>query len=147
LRPRRLRTANQIYLNMLVSYRTLRMSKSEMKYKQAQHFVGMQVIDTKGTVVGNVKDVSVDFQSKSLAFRVTTKNRSELDMNWDDVQSVEDVVLLKKEVDLTSMSETQASPSTNESQVTVQAVLLCSNCGTSAPGHAKFCPKCGTALR
>jgi len=141
------RTANQIYLNMLVSYRTLRMSKPEMKFKQAQHFVGMQVIDSKGTVVGNVKDVSVDFQSKSLAFHVSTKNRSELDMGWDDVQSVEDVVLLKKEVDLASIPEAQTSSSTADSPVTIQAVLICSNCGTSAPGHAKFCPKCGTALR
>lgn len=123
------------------------MPKPETKYKQTQHFVGMQVIDSKGTVVGNVKDVSVDFQSKALAFRVSTKSHSELDMSWDDVQSVEDVVLLKKEVDLTSIPETQTSPSTGELPVTIQAVLICSNCGTSTPGHAKFCPKCGTALR
>ena len=123
------------------------MSKSEKKYKQTQHFVGMQVIDSKGTVVGNVKDVSADFQNRSLAFRVATKNRSELDMSWDDVQSIEDVVLLKTEVDTTKLSEAQEAPLTAESPVTIQSVLICSSCGTSAPGHAKFCPKCGTALR
>jgi len=95
----------------------------------------MQVIDSKGVVVGNVKDVSVNFGGKSLAFRVATKSRSELDVNWDDVISVEDVVLLKKEYE----TRVQAAP-------TVQAVLICPNCGGSAPGHAKFCPKCGAGL-
>jgi len=123
------------------------MPKEETKYILAQRFVGMQVIDSKGTVVGNVKDVSVDFRSKALAFRVSTKTHSELDMSWDDVQSVEDVVLLKKEIDLASMPEAQTATSTSESPVTIQAVMICSNCGSSAPGHAKFCPKCGTALR
>jgi sporulation protein YlmC with PRC-barrel domain len=123
------------------------MSKAQTKYILAQRFVGMQVIDCKGSVVGNVKDVSVDFQNRALAFRVSTKSHSELDMSWDDVQSVEDVVLLKKEVDLASIPEAQTAAPTVESPVTIQAVLICSNCGTSAPGHAKFCPKCGTSLR
>lgn len=103
----------------------------------------MQVIDNKGSLVGNVKDVSVDFQNKNLAFRVGTKARTELDMDWDDVLSVEDVVLLKKGVDLPSETpSTVAAP-----PPVVQAMLICPSCGTSAPGHAKFCPKCGTSLR
>ncbi len=100
----------------------------------------MQVIDSKGSLVGNVKDVSVDFRNKSLAFRVTTKARSEMDVRWDDVLSVEDVVLLKKEVDLAVTAVAAPPPPT------VQAVVICPSCGTSAPGHAKFCPKCGAVL-
>ena len=100
----------------------------------------MQVIDSKGSLVGNVKDVSVDFRNRSLAFRVTTKTRSEMDVPWDDVLSVEDVVLLKKEID-SAVTTVPAPP-----PPTVQAVVICPNCGTSAPGHAKFCPKCGAAL-
>ena len=91
-------------------------------------------------MVGNVKDVSVDFRNKSLAFRVTTKARSEIDVPWDDVLSVEDVVLLKKEVDLAVTAVAAPPPPM------VQAVVICSSCGTSAPGHAKFCPKCGAGL-
>jgi sporulation protein YlmC with PRC-barrel domain len=117
------------------------------KFVPGQRFVGMQVIDNKGSVVGNVKDISVDFENKALAFRVSTKNRSDLDMNWDDVQTVEDVVLLKKDVDLTSVPETQAGSSVGAPPPTVQAVLICPSCGTSTPGHAKFCPKCGTSMR
>jgi sporulation protein YlmC with PRC-barrel domain len=118
------------------------MSKDSGKYLPSQRFVGMQVIDTKGSLVGNVKDVSVDFQNKRIAFRVSTKNRTELDLNWDDVLSVEDVVLLTKEADLSP-----PAPSPAQVVPTVQAMLICPNCGTSAPGHAKFCPKCGVTLR
>jgi sporulation protein YlmC with PRC-barrel domain len=141
-------TTNQIYVNVLLSGRLITMPKAvSAKFVPGQRFVGMQVIDNKGSVVGNVKDISVDFQNKALAFRVSTKNRSELDMNWDDVQSVEDVVLLKKDVDLTSVPETQAGSSVGAPPPTVQAVLICPSCGTSAPGHAKYCPKCGTSMR
>lgn len=107
----------------------------------SQRFTGMQVIDSKGAVVGNVKDVSVDFRKKALAFRITTKARTEMDVAWDDVLSVEDVVLLKKEVDL-SVPATPSKP-----LPVVQTALICSSCGASAPGHAKFCPKCGAALQ
>ncbi len=121
------------------------MPKEPSKYVAAQRFVGMQVIDTKGSMVGNVKDVSVDFQNKSLAFRVTTRARAEIDLTWDDVLSVEDVVLLKKELDA-SAAPGLAAPTTIPPP-TVQAVVLCPNCGASAPAHAKFCPKCGTSLK
>jgi sporulation protein YlmC with PRC-barrel domain len=123
------------------------MSKEDSRYIATQRFAGMQVIDSRGTVVGNVKDVSVDFKNKALAFRVTTRKHSELDMTWEDVQSVEDVVLLKKEVDLTSIPDAHSSTPNNEPPITIQAVMICPSCGASAPGNAKFCPKCGTTLR
>jgi len=103
----------------------------------------MQVIDSKGSLVGNVRDVSVDFQNRAMAFRVTTKTKTDIDLNWDDVLSVEDVVLLKKEVDAAALA--QAASAT--APPAVQAVLICTNCGTSAPGHAKFCPKCGNPFK
>ena len=116
------------------------MSK-KLKFVPAQRFSGMQVIDSKGMLVGNVKDVTVNFQERGLAFLVTTRNRGELDVPWEDVTSVEDVVLLKKELELPS-EDTESVP-----PPTVQAALICPDCGASAPGHAKFCPKCGHSLR
>ena len=114
-----------------------------LKFVPAQRLSGMQVIDSKGMLVGNVKDVSVNFQERSIAFVVTTKNRTELDVPWDDVMSVEDVVLLKKEVQLPSEDKGAEAVS----PPTVQAVLICPRCGASASGQAKFCPKCGQSLR
>lgn len=116
------------------------MSK-ETKFVPSQRFAGIQVIDSKGAVIGNVKDVSVDFKNKGLAFRVTTKARTEMDVPWDDVLSVEDVVLLKKEVDLAVATTTVLVPPI------VQATVICPICGASAPSQAKFCPRCGTALK
>lgn len=115
------------------------------KFVPAQRFTGMQVIDGKGMLVGNVKDISVNFQGRSLAFLVTTKNLTELDVPWDDVLSVEDVVLLKNEIVLPAPSEDKGTESVHPP--VVQAVLICPDCGASAPGHAKFCPKCGHSMR
>ena len=116
---------------------------SDVSFVPSQRFSGMQVIDSRGMVVGNVKDVSVNFQERNLAFLVTAKNQTELTVHWEDVMSVKDVVLLKKTVELPPSDETAKSVS----PPTVQAVLICPSCGASAPGHAKFCPKCGHSLR
>ena len=51
------------------------------------------------------------------------------------MQSVEDVVLLMKEVDLASSEETDTDFAKGR---TVQAVLICPNCGESVPARAKF---------
>jgi sporulation protein YlmC with PRC-barrel domain len=121
------------------------MPKEQEKYVPSQRFSGMQVIDSKGSLIGNVKDVSVDFLNRTLAFRVSTKARTEMDVGWDDVLSVEDVVLLKKEMDLPMQGPQPTSPA--PPAPAVQAMIICPSCGTSAPGHAKFCPKCGANLR
>lgn len=141
MRPRFSRATNQIYVNVHLRPRISQLSKASSKFVPSQRFAGMQVIDSKGALVGNVKDVSVDFRNKGLAFRIATKARAEMDVSWDDVLSVEDVVLLKKEVDLTVAAVPSPTPPT------VQTALICPNCGASAPGHAKFCPKCGAALK
>ena len=112
------------------------------KFVPAQRYIGMQVIDSKGMVVGNVKDISVDFHGKSLAFLVTTKNRTDLDVPWEDVVSIEDVVLTKTEIDLPKMAEAGTAVPTPG-----QAMVICPNCGASAPGHAKFCPRCGHSMK
>ena len=102
----------------------------------------MQVIDSKGMVVGNVKDISVDFHEKTLAFLVTTKNRTDLNVPWEDVLSIEDVVLMKTEIALLKTADAEtASPTLG------QAMIICPNCGASAPGHAKFCPRCGHSTK
>jgi sporulation protein YlmC with PRC-barrel domain len=141
LRPSFSGAANQIYVNMPSRLGSLKLSKATPKFVPSQKYVGIQVIDSKGAVVGNVKDVSVDFRNKALAFHVETKARTEMDVAWDDVLSVEDVVLLKKEVDVAE------PPAPSTPPPIVQAALICPNCGTSAPSHAKFCPKCGASLR
>lgn len=121
------------------------MSENKGKYVAVQRVIGMQVIDLKGTVVGNVKDVSVDLDERDMALLVTTRSRTELNVSLDDVKSIEDVVLLSKTIEIPK-PETMAPPSLTV-PVPSPGTMACPNCGTTVPSHAKFCPKCGTKLK
>lgn len=121
------------------------MPKDSSKLLPVQEFIGLQVIDSKGSLVGTVKDVSLDLARKYIALRITTKSKGEIDIGWDDVQSVEDVVLLKKLVDSSAtITEAESSPVGEE---TVQAMIICPSCGASSAARAKFCSKCGMSLK
>ena len=144
MRPSKRHTTNQIYSNVFLAEQMLSMTKDTSKSKPVQQFIGLQVIDTKGSLVGTVKDISVDFANKAISIRVSTKNTGEMEFSWDDVQSVEDVVLLKNPVDLSSLDETEIDSAKGR---TVQAVSICPNCGASVPARAKFCSKCGSDLK
>jgi sporulation protein YlmC with PRC-barrel domain len=113
------------------------------KFLPVQHYIGLQVIDTKGSLIGNVKDIALNFTSREVSFRVTTSNKTEMDFSLDDIQSVQDVVLLKKSVDL-PQTEPQENLSDGSSS---QALVICPSCGTSVIPRAKFCSKCGSDLK
>ena len=115
------------------------MSKKEGEFVPAQKFIGMQVIDSKGSSVGTVKDLGVNIVDKKFNLIVTTRARSEIQISWEDIQSVLDVVLLRKEIELPKTAEPglPAPPPMN----------ICPNCGTSVLPTGKFCPKCGTKLK
>jgi sporulation protein YlmC with PRC-barrel domain len=118
--------------------------KEPHKFLPIQQFIGLQVIDTRGSLVGNVKDLSLDFENKEISLKVATKDAVEIDFSWADVQSVEDVVLLKKQVDLSTPKETAQATSGIQ---TVQTLVICPSYGASSPARAKFCSKCGSELK
>ena len=138
-------TTNQIYANMFLTEQALGMPKESRKFIPVQQFIGLQVIDTKGSLIGNVKDVSVDVENKDISFKVVTKSKGEMDFGWDDVQSVEDVVLLKKQID-TPPTQAESTPESSGDQL-LQALVICPSCGASSPARAKFCSKCGADLK
>jgi hypothetical protein len=105
----------------------------------------MQVIDVKGALVGVVRDVGVNLNEKQLVLFVTTRARTDIEIAWSDIQSVEDVVLLVKPVE-TPLAPAQAPPSTASPTVTTGPVI-CPKCKFAAPAHAKFCPKCGSSIK
>lgn len=116
------------------------MSEKKGEFVPAQKFIGMQVIDSKGSSVGTVKDLGVNIVEKKFNLIVTTKVRSEIQISWEDIQSVLDVVLLRKEIELPKTSETALPPPP-------PPMSNCPNCGTSVVPGAKFCPKCGSRLK
>jgi len=123
----------------------IQVPKDASKFMTLQHFIGLQVIDAKGSLIGNVKDVSIDFGNKDISLNVATKDKDEMDFTWEDVQSVEDVVLLKKQINVPAPPAENKPDSPGEQ--TSQAVLICPSCGASSPARAKFCSKCGADLK
>jgi len=115
------------------------MTDKKGEFVAAQKFIGMQVIDSKGSAVGTVKDLGVNVVEKEFNLIVTTKARSEIQISWEDIQSVLDVVLLRKEIVLPRTTEPNLPPPPPANS--------CPNCGTSVIPTAKFCPKCGSKLK
>jgi len=60
----------------------------------------MQVIDVKGSMVGTVKDVGISIGEKDISLIVAAKTGVDVEIPWSNVQSIEDVVLLNKSVEI-----------------------------------------------
>jgi sporulation protein YlmC with PRC-barrel domain len=117
------------------------MTEKKGEFVPAQKFIGMQVIDSKGSAIGTVKDLGVNVIEKKFNLIVTTRAKSDLQVSWEDIQSVVDVVLLRKEIELPKTAEPIATP------VPPPPTSACPSCGTSVVPTAKFCPKCGSKLK
>ncbi len=110
----------------------------------SQKFIGMQVIDSKGSAVGTVKDVGVNVVEKKFNLIVATRAGSEIQIPWDDIKSVVDVVLLTKEIAVPKVPEVTQAPVPSPPP---PPPSNCRNCGTPVIATARFCPKCGTKLK
>jgi len=81
-----------------------------------------------------------------LALVVTTKGGSDIQVPWSEIQSIEDVVLLNKTVELPSAP---AAPTVMPTPLAAapSATVDCPSCKAAVPSHAKFCPRCGSRIR
>ena len=118
------------------------MSEKKGEFVPAQKFIGMQVIDSKGSAVGTVKDLGINVVEKKFNLIVATKMRSDVQVSWEDIQSVVDVVLLRKEIEIPKAPEPTAIPAPPPPPIST-----CPSCGTSVVPTARFCPKCGGRLK
>jgi sporulation protein YlmC with PRC-barrel domain len=117
------------------------MTEKKGEFVPAQKFIGMQVIDSKGSTIGTVRDLGINVVEKKFNLIVTTRMRTDLQVSWEDIQSVVDVVLLRKEIELPKVAEAVPTP------LPPPPTSACPNCGTSVIPTARFCPKCGSKLR
>lgn len=117
--------------------------KKKGEFVPTQKIMGMQVIDNKGSSVGNVKDIGVNVIEKKINLIVTTKARTDLQIPWEDIQSIVDVVLVGKEVEIPKGPEIAQAPVPPPPPPPNN----CPNCGTPVIPIARFCPKCGTKLK
>ena len=106
----------------------------QRKHIPSQKFVGMQVVDSKGAIVGSVKDFSVNVSEKEILLVISTKSEGDIEVPLTNVSSIEDVVLLARPGEALTGQQAPSVPST----------ITCRSCGASLPAHAKFCAKCGS---
>lgn len=99
----------------------------------------MQVVDSRGAIIGSVKDLAINTADREVFLLIETKEGNNQEISLDDVSSIEDVILLTK-------SESQPPTSPVPTQTTVKTIA-CGSCGSSLPAHAKFCAKCGSHLK
>jgi len=115
------------------------LSEKHSKSIPTQKLTGMQVVDSKGAIIGSVKDLAINPTNREVFLLIETKEGGNIEISLTDVSSIEDVILLAK-----SDSEPPTPPLPTQ---TTAATIACSTCGSSLPAHAKFCAKCGSHLK
>jgi sporulation protein YlmC with PRC-barrel domain len=115
------------------------LSKKHSESIPTQKLTGMQVVDSRGAIIGSVKDLAINTNDKEVFLLIETKEGDNQEISLDDVSSIEDVILLTKSEaqPLTPPIPTQTTPTT----------IACGSCGSTLPAHAKFCAKCGSHLK
>ena len=121
-----------------------RMAEKKGVFVPTQKIMGMQVIDSQGSSVGSVKDIAINVPEKKINLIVTTRSRTDMDVPWEEITSIVDVVLLRKQIELPKTPELAQIPVPPPPP---PAVNNCPNCGASVIPTARFCPKCGTKIR
>ena len=115
------------------------MSERKSKSIPTQKLTGMQVVNSKGAIIGSVKDLAIVPTNKEILLLIETKDGASSEISLSDVSSIEDVILLSK-----TELKSQTPPSPTQTTATT---IACNTCGASLPAHAKFCAKCGTHLK
>ncbi|UCH02157.1 MAG: zinc-ribbon domain-containing protein [Candidatus Bathyarchaeota archaeon] len=109
------------------------------KYLSKDKIIGKQVINPKAMIVGSIKNLSFDPEKKEVAFSVTTKEGKEMMVTGSEIDTVGDVVLLKKQMNHQPATPTKTAKSTSPG--------LCSMCNFQNDSTAKFCIKCGAKVQ
>ena len=120
------------------------MAEKKGVFVPTQKIAGMQVIDSQGSSIGSVKDIAINVPEKKINLIVSTKSRTDMDVPWEEITSIVDVVLLRKQIDLPKTPEVTQIPVPPPPPA---AMNSCPNCGASVIPTARFCPKCGTKIR
>jgi sporulation protein YlmC with PRC-barrel domain len=116
------------------------LSESQRKRIPSQKLMGMQVVDTKGAIIGSVKDFSISISDKEILLTVGTKAGEDIEVPLSGVSSVEDVILLGRPREVGTAPTAPSPPP-------APATITCRSCGANLPAHAKFCAKCGSQVK
>ncbi len=110
-----------------------------------------KVIDSKGTLLGVITDIKISYGGQ-IKVLIETKTEILNEITFSDISSIKDFVLLKDSAKIISRGRSQSKKKERldtrilERRKGSIKTVVCSKCGTEAPGHAKFCPKCGSKI-
>ena len=124
------------------------------RYLSRDNIVGKQVIDSKAMILGSVKDLSFDLETKDIGLTITTKDGKEVTISSGEMGCVGDVILLKKTLEQLEAPEVVEEIPPPQPKVVEKAPPpppppkpgLCAVCGYQNDPASKFCIKCGTKL-
>jgi sporulation protein YlmC with PRC-barrel domain len=97
--------------------------------------VSMQVIDSKGRLVGKVKDIAFAVGKMGIALSVETKDGETKHISWEDVAAAADFIILKPTQSMSPLGE-------GEKTVDSQPVQAEAQKASTTP----ICPTCGKPL-
>lgn len=127
----------------------------EKKYLTRDKIIGKQVIDSKATIMGTVKDLSFDLVAKDFSLIIKAKADKEITVDSKNVKVVGDVILLTVAAETFEKPVAPATPTTPKASPSVSPPVkpspprtpgLCSGCGFQNESNSKFCIKCGSKL-
>jgi sporulation protein YlmC with PRC-barrel domain len=127
----------------------------EKKYLTRDKIIGKQVIDSKATIMGTVKDLSFDLVAKDFSLIIEAETDKEITVDSKNVKVVGDVILLAVASETFETPATSATPATPEGSPSTSPPAktspprtpgLCSECGFQNESSSKFCIKCGSKL-
>ncbi len=146
-----------------------------VKFVRRDKLVDMQVYDRKGRFVGTVRDIGFIPGENTVGLVVTTRDKTEIEIHWSEVASIEDIVLLGKDfipsvepagmraemeeekgvmpVQKTEQVEVpeipaklEHSPSPRQEPVQRSRTKTCPKCGAENDPRYKYCHKCGAKI-
>jgi sporulation protein YlmC with PRC-barrel domain len=127
----------------------------EKKYLTRDKIIGKQVIDSKATIMGTVKDLSFDLVAKDFSLLIKAKTDKEITVDSKNVKVVGDVILLTVAAETFETPVASATPTTPKASPSVTPPAkpspprtpgLCSGCGFQNESTSKFCIKCGSKI-
>ena len=92
--------------------------------------VGMQVYDPDCLLVGTVKEIGIVPGPANITLYITTKVGSMIEIEWGDVKTVGDIILLAKKVEIPHPTVVVTpTPTPTPTPTTQPAVPTCPKCG------------------
>ncbi len=97
--------------------------------------IGMQVYDPDCLFIGTVKEIGIVPGEGTITLFISTKAGSTIEVEWGDVKTVGDIILLSKKVEIPQPTTVAVAPAAQPAPAAVAPA--------AGQPPAPLCPKCG----